>query len=171
VGAAEEVASAAVKNGPVILVHRGVGFALNGSEFHVIKTHIVGVRYLKPAEMRALISSEKSIEEIRAELAENGTPRLKGYLRLGVHLYRLDNISVSGSGTNRTFTAEVASWDTEPAETGKTVGAISVTMMAYEGARVGDGELSMEDDTYYYGTYRVLLAVQPLLPVRLGAEK
>jgi hypothetical protein len=160
-----------IQNGPAKLIHRSVGFALNGSDYHVLTLHIIGVRQLHPAEMRALISSEKSIGEIRAELLATGTRQLKGYLRLGTHLYRLDNLTRE-SETNRTFTADLVypAWDTELGEVSMRVGNLTVTVMEYEGARVADGELRMYDGAYS-GEYRVLLTVQPPLPIRLGREK
>jgi len=171
--ATEDSASLGVQNGPAKLIHRGVGFALNGSDYHVLTLHIMGVRQLHPAEMRALISSEKSIAEIRAELlATAGTRQLKGYLRLGTKLYRLDNLSVDESGTNRTFTADLVypAWDSDLGEASKTVGNLTVTVMEYEGTRTGDGQLTM-DEGDYRGEYQVLLTVQPPLPIRLGREQ
>lgn len=164
--------SAGIQNVPAKLIHRGVGFALNGSDYHVLTLHILGVRQLHPAEMRALISSEKSIAEIRAELMGTaGTRQVKGYLRLGTHLYRLDNLTRE-SGTNRTFTADLVypAWDPELGEVSMRVGNLTVTVMEYEGARVADGELRMYDGAYR-GEYRVLLTVQPPLPIRLGREQ
>jgi hypothetical protein len=169
---AEDSASLAVQNERAKLIHRGVGFALNGTEIHVLRLHIIGVRQLRPAEMRALISSEKSIAEIRAELLGTaGTRQLKGYLRLGTHLYRLDNLTRE-SETNRTFTAELVNpaWDSDLEERSKTVGNLTVTVMDYEGAHIGDGQLRI-DEGDYCGEYRVLLTVQPPLLIRLGREK
>lgn len=169
---AEDSASLAVQNERAKLIHRGVGFALNGTEIHVLRLHIIGVRQLHPAEMRALISSEKSIAEIRAELVETGKVSSKGYLRFGAHLYRLDNLSVSDSGTNRTFTADLVNpaWDSDLGGASKTAGNLTVTVMDYEGAHIGDGQLGI-DEGDYSGEYRVLLTVQPPLPIRLGREK
>jgi hypothetical protein len=169
---AEDSASLGVQNGPAKLIHRCVGFALNGSDYHVLTLHILGVRQLHPAEMRALISSEKSIGEIRAELLATGTRQLKGYLRLGTHLYRLDNLSVDESETNRTFTADLVypAWDPDLGEASTMIGTITVTVRSYEGARIGEGQLTM-DEGDYRGEYRVLLTVQPPLPIRLGREQ
>lgn len=163
--------SAGMQNVTANLIHRSVGFALNGSDYHVLTLHIIGVRQLHPAEMRALISSEKSIAEIRAELLATGTRQLKGYLRFGTHLYRLDNLTRE-SGTNRTFTTDLVypAWDSELGEVSKRVGNLTVTVMEYEGARVAEGELRMYDGAYS-GEYRVLLTVQPPLPIRLGRGK
>ncbi|RZN42927.1 MAG: hypothetical protein EFT35_01490 [Methanophagales archaeon ANME-1-THS] len=139
-------------NARVWVVHRGYGFAMADTEFHVLRIHIVRVRHLQPLDMRGLMESGKSIEEIRAELREReGALFYQGYLRLGEDTYRLVNINVTENGAVRNFTADISG--PSPVQSA-TVGTISVTIEEYEGFRVGNGTLTIAD-----ATYRVLLQV------------
>jgi hypothetical protein len=147
-----EVPPGLALNARVWVVHRGYGFALTDDEFHVLRIHIARVRHLQPLDMRELMESGKSIEEIRAELMEReGALFYQGYLRLGEDTYRLVNINVTENGDVKNFTADIVG--PSPALS-PTIGTISVTLEDKEGFRVGDGELTMNG-----ATYRVLLQV------------
>ena len=149
----KEVTPNKIKNGPIIVVHRGDGFALNDGEFHVLSTHIVRVRDLRPIEIRGLLEANKSIEDIRAEIMDvDGSPFYQGYLRLGVNRYTLTNITiVNETGENRTFTADIQS-------VSGIEGNIRVTVRNYKGFRIGEGNLTMSEGDYA-GEYRVLLNI------------
>lgn len=112
---------------PIQVVHQGQGFALNDDEFHVLKIHIVRVRRLQPRDMRELLEANKTLEEIRAEITEKEwTPFYRGNLRLGKNNYKLANITVSGDGANRTFTADIV----DPlSDSSEALGQIIVTTM------------------------------------------
>jgi hypothetical protein len=156
---------------PIALFHQGTGFALNemNGEFHLLRVQIVQVRSVQPAEVRELLESEKTVEEIKAELMAQESEQLyKGYLRIDNHNYRLENISVNETETNeeRTISASVMdpALDPEAGETLTMVGELIVTTKDYDGGRIGEGALTMEDGMYE-GTYRTLLLVLPSRPV------
>ncbi|MCW3129526.1 MAG: hypothetical protein N2V75_05455 [Methanophagales archaeon] len=159
----EKVESNGVGKVPIGLVHRGHGFALNGEEFHVLRVHVIRAMHLEPIYVKALMGENASIEDIEAE-TENRTPYLRGYMRLGENHYRLANMSVDADETNGStvFKADILG---PVQETNRTVGRICITTMDYEGVRIGEGELSM-DEGEYKGEYRVLL---DMLPPRLRA--
>ncbi|MEA2075931.1 MAG: hypothetical protein U9O85_09455 [Euryarchaeota archaeon] len=160
---AEEMSSNAAVKVPIRVIHSGHGFALanNSSEFHVLRVNILKVRHIHPMDIRGLMAENKSISEIRAEIEEKGgAPFYRGHMRLGEEHYRLVNMSVVETDDgNRTFYADVLG-PLGNAETNKTAGHISVTVMPYEGVRIGDGTLTMNE-----GEYRVLLDVLPPRPI------
>ncbi|HUV80847.1 MAG TPA: hypothetical protein VMW40_08545 [Candidatus Bathyarchaeia archaeon] len=166
---AEEMSQNGEMNVPIRAIHSGHGFALsNDGDFHVLRVNILTVGHIPPGEIRGLMGENKSISEIRAEIEEkSGAPFYRGHMRLGENHYRLVNISVTETvdGGDRTFEADVVGplWSTETSESINTVGHISVTVMPYEGVRIGDGTLNMYDS----GDYRALLDVLSPRPWRL----
>jgi len=152
------VESNGVEKVPVGVVHRGHGFALNGDEFHVLRVHVVRAMHLEPIYVKALMGENASIEDIEAETGKC-TPYHRGHMRLGESHYRLVNMSVDEANGNRVFKAEVVG-PVQDTETNKIAGCICITIMDYEGVRIGDGELTMYDGEYK-GEYRVLLDVLP----------
>ena len=159
-GVAGEISMNKAMRAPIRVVHSGHGFALNGDEFHVLRVHIVRARQVQPAYIRGLMEANESIEQIRAEIeGAEGQQIYRGHLRLGENRYRLGNISVTDSGDNQVVNADVM----ERGENGAIVGAISVTTMDHEGARISDGELTMSGGQYP-GEYRALLDILPPRP-------
>ncbi len=147
---------------PIRVFHRGYGFALNdsGDEFHVLRVHIIRARRIQPIYIRELMEANKNIDGIKAEIEGGGWhPFYRGHLRLGESHYRLVNITV---GDNRTFNADIVELD----ENGE-IGNISVAVKKYEGAWIGEGNLTMYESEYS-GEYRVLLDVLPPRPILRG---
>jgi hypothetical protein len=168
---AADMAPGAAPKAPIALFHQGTGFALDetSGEFHLLRVQIVQVRSVPPAEVRELLESEKTAAEIKAELMAQESEQLyKGYLRLDNHNYRLENISVNATETDdeRTISASVVypALDPETGEMLTMVGGLIVTTKEYDGGRIGEGSLTMDDGTYQ-GTYRTLLLVLPSPPV------
>ncbi len=155
----EMVETNGVENVSVGLVYRGHGFALNGDEFHVLRVQVIRAMHLEPGYVKALLRENKSIEGIETETGKC-TPYHRGHMRIGENHYRLVNMSVDANETNgsRVFKADVLGQ--QDAGTNRIVGRIRITTMEYEGAWVGEGELSM-DEGEYKGEYRVLLDVLP----------
>ena len=161
-GVAEEVASTnRALRAPVRIVHSGYGFAINDDdEFHVLRVHIVKRRFFQPRYIRELMGEDTNIEELKAKIeVAGGRPIYQGHLRLGENHYRLVNMSVDANGAegNRVFDADIVG----PDENMGIAGHINITVMHYEGARIGKGELTMSEGDYS-GEYSVLLDMRPL---------
>jgi hypothetical protein len=152
-------------NGVVKVVHSGRGFALSdNAEFHVLKIHVDRWMHLQPQTIRELMKANKSIEEIRAELMEQEAITLyRGHLSLGEKYYKLVNISVAEDDDNRGLVADIEG-PLGDSELSEIVGNISVTVMDYEGVRIGDGKLTMKKGDYP-DEYRVLLYIYDTTPV------
>ena len=142
---------------PVAVVYSGHGFALNGDEFHVLRIQVIKVREPKPREIMGYIGANMSLKELKAAIAKE-RPRYRGRLRVGEELYRLDNIT-TGDMTVSADLMNVSGLTLERA------GHISITVMRYEGTRIGEGTLSMYKGAYI-GEYQVLLAVLPPHPIK-----
>ena len=142
---------------PVAVVYSGHGFALNSDEFHVLRIQVIKVREPKPREIMGYIGANMSLKELKAAIAKE-RPRYRGRLRVGEELYRLDNIT-TGDMTVSADLMNVSGLTRERA------GHINITVMRYEGTRIGEGTLSMYKGAYI-GEYRVLLAVLPPHPIK-----
>jgi len=153
---------------PIKVVHRWHGFALTGDarKFHVLRINILRVRQVEPVVIRELMKENKSLEEIRGELIEKQkghAPFYQGYMRFVEAHYALGNISVmTEAGDGLTINAEVVVPSQEGSESGESagcVGNISVTVMDYEGVKIGKGKLTMNGEEYL-----VLLDILPAMP-------
>jgi hypothetical protein len=165
-GVAEEVSTNRALRAPIRIVHSGSGFALNeDAEFHVLRVHIVKRRFFQPRYIRELMGGDTNIEELKAKIeGAGGRPIYQGHLRLGENHYRLVNMSVdNGTDGNRVFDADIVGplRNLEPSENMSIAGHISMAVMRYEGARIGEGELTMSEGDYT-GEYSVLLDMRPL---------
>jgi len=165
-GVAEEVSTNRAQRAPIRIVHSGYGFAINeDDEFHVLRVHIVKRRVFQPRYIRELMGEDTNIEELKAKIeGAGGRPIYQGHLRLGENHYRLVNMSVdNGTDGNRVFDADIVGplRNLEPSENMSIAGHISMAVMRYEGARIGEGELTMSEGDYT-GEYSVLLDMRPL---------
>lgn len=170
---AEGVSSKNAVKVPISVIHSGYGFALanDSNEFHVLRVNILKVKHIHPMEIRGLMGENKSISEIRAEIEEKGgAPFYQGHMRLGENHYRLVNMSVAETESDRTFDADLVGLlgSAEPSEDKGIAGHISVTVMRYEGVWTGEGTLTMNEEDDYSGDYRVLLDVLKPGPILRG---
>jgi len=169
-GVAEEVASTnSALRAPIRIVHSGYGFAIKEDDgFHVLRVHIVKRRFFQPRYIRELMGEDTNIEELRAKIeVAGGRPIYQGHLRLGENHYRLVNMSVdNGTDENRVFDADIVGplRNLESGENMGIAGHINMTVMRYEDARIGEGELTMGEGNYT-SEYRVLLDMRPLWPI------
>ncbi len=148
---------------PIEILQSGRGFALKDNESHVLRLNVETLLPLDPTQIRTLLASNKSLDEIREEIrAREDETTYRGSLMLDRSIYPLGNIELSPSGNNSTAVrADLAdpslmSADSEIA----IVGSISVIIATSEGGMVGKGELEL-NQTQYRGNYTVLLDMQP----------
>ncbi len=139
-------------------VWRGSGFALGVEEHHLLKIQVANVRSFSPCEARRLLKENKSLEEIRAEIAKGDESFVYlGHILLGESIYKLVDIDLTCEGENATLDAEVAELqgDMTPVKD-KIVGRIEIATCLREGAWIGEGELSM-DEGEHPGDFAILL--------------
>lgn len=144
----------------------GSGFAMSGNQNHVIRMSIEGK--IKPdlADIKNLISDNKTLGQIKSEIkakmeAEISAASYNGSLHLGQSNYNLLNIKLTLSGNNSsTINADVAgpklNFTDKPTAV---VGHINLTASQQDNNVIGEGTLTMNSGQYS-GQYKVLIEMK-----------
>lgn len=136
----------------VLLVkHSGSGFAINGSDYHVLKIAVLGVSEFNSSEIGKLISDNKTLGQIKSDIkdqvkSEMDNASYDGILMFGGSLYQLSNItSKTKDDNNSTIDAEIAGPLTLNTTSNNTavVGHISLDFTFHEDNLIGQGDLTM----------------------------
>jgi hypothetical protein len=148
---------------PVYLVYSGHGFALRGNESHILRLKVEAILPLEPGQIRGLLASNKTLEEIRDDIrAKEGLETYRGSAMLDRSIYPLIEIESTPDGDNTTtIKADLADLDLTSAANGTaTLGSISVTVSPTDGGMIGRGELDLIRGPQA-GIYSVLLDMEP----------
>lgn len=151
---------------PVEVLHSGHGFALRGNESHILRLNVEAIMPLKPGQIRGLLASNKSLEEIRDDIrakgSETGEKTYRGSMILDRSIYPLINIEVSASRNNSTaLKADLAdSGPLSSADVASILGNISVIISPSDGGMIGKGELQVGQGQGA-GRYSLLLDMEP----------
>ena len=156
------------KGAPIEVLHSGRGFALKDNESHPLSLRIESLRPINPMHMRNLLTSNKSLAEIREALdTAEGDEKFDGGIKLDETFYSLVNIRISPNENSTELYVDLI----EPVEPSlgdtissdmATVGHLTLTI-AFAGIDfVGKGELIMTSDLQV-GSYRVFLNMLPPL--------
>lgn len=149
----------------VLLVqHSGIGFAINGSEYHILKIGVLGIAEFDPAKIGNLISDNKTLGQIKSDLKskiidEMDNASYNGSLMLGGSIYKMSNItSKTIDDNNSTVDADVAGPITLANMNNSTavVGHISLDFTFRENSLIGQGKLTMNSGNYS-GKYDALI--------------
>jgi hypothetical protein len=131
---------------PAELLWNARGFAAKGEQKRTLELVVESRRHVDPALVRRLLSSNKSLEEIREMIGEEqGEAAWRGAIRVDKRLYLLINMRLLASLGNTTLDAEVAlpefgkALDTEMA----VVGHLTVTVGPSNSGRIGQGRLTI----------------------------
>ncbi len=144
---------------PIEIVYSGRGFALRNNESYVLRLNVESVLPLEFIEVRNLLASNKSLEQIRDEIrARRGEAVYRGGLRLDGAVYPLANIAMSPTSENSTsLTADVGA---EPGNETGIQGRITLNISPADDGMVGKGELELGGGPQT-GTYSILLDTHP----------
>ncbi|MHB8119634.1 MAG: hypothetical protein ACYDHX_13055 [Methanothrix sp.] len=162
-----EKAQVAPFNGePVEVLHSGRGLALIGNESHTLRLSVESLRPIEPTHMRKLLTSNASLNEIRAALdTVEGEAKFDGTIKLDEKIYPLVDIKIIQSGENSsTLDANVV----EPAFGAAVsnemtiVGHITLSIVSSGMDCVANGELIINRGPQA-GSYLVFLNMQPPL--------
>jgi len=148
---------------PVDLVYSGHGFALKGNESHILRLKVEAILPLEPRQIRGLLASNKTLEEIRDDIrAKEGLKTYRGSAMLDRSIYPLIDIESNSSGENvTTIKADLADLDLVSAANGTaSLGSIAVTVSPSDGGMIGRGELDLIRGPQK-GKYSVLLDMEP----------
>jgi len=156
---------------PVEVLHSGRGLALRGNESHTLRLSVESLRPIEPKHMRKLLTSNKSLDEIRAALdTVEGEAKFDGTIKLDEKIYPLVDIKIIQSGENSsTLDANVV----EPAFGAAVsnemtiVGHITLSIVSSGIDSVANGELIINRGPQA-GSCLVFLNMQPPLQSNLN---
>lgn len=148
---------------PVDVVYSGHGFALKGDESYILRLKVEAILPLEPRQIRGLMASNKTLEEIRDDIrAREGPKTYRGSVMLDRRIYPLIEIeSISAGDNTTTIKADLVDLDRMSASNGTaSLGRISVTVSPTDGGTIGRGELDLIRGPQA-GKYSVLLDMEP----------
>lgn len=148
---------------PIDVIQSGHGFALLGNESHILRLNVEALCPLEPMQIRKLMASNKSLDEIRDDIrTKRCNTSYRGSLMLDRSIYPLVNISISPSGNDSTtIWADVLASNPELAsEEPVSAGRINLVISPTDGGIVGRGQLEL-NRTNKAGKYAVLLDMRP----------
>ncbi len=148
---------------PVDVVYSGHGFALRANESHILRLKVEDILPLEPGQIRGLLASNKSLEEIRDDIqAIEGEETYRGSVILDHSIYPLiEIVAIPASNNTTTIKADLADLDLLSAGNGNaTLGNISVRVSPSDGGMICRGELNL-DLGPHAGNYSVLLDMEP----------
>lgn len=151
---------------PVEVLYSGHGFALRDNESHLLRLNVEAIMPLKLGQIRGLLASNKSLEEIWDDIRGKGDDMsektYRGSMILDRSIYPLINIAVSASSDNSTtLKADLADLGSLSAANGTAIlGSISVIISPSDGGVIGKGELHIEQ-SQLAARYSLLLDMEP----------
>ena len=147
---------------PVDVVYSGHGFALRGNESHILRLKVEDILPLEPRQIRGLLASNKSLEEIRDDIqAKEGEKTYRGSVILDHSTYPLVEIGTTGNDNTTSIEADLADLGLLSAgNENATLGSIYVSVSPSDGGMIGRGELNLSSGPQA-GNYSVLLDMEP----------
>jgi hypothetical protein len=148
---------------PLEALYSGHGFALKGNESHILRLKIEAIMPLQPGQIRDLLSSNKSPEEIRDDIhaKEEGERAFRGSMILDHSIYPLVNITIVSRTNNSTsIQADLIDNSQPPAESAALAGSLSVDISPTDGGVIGRGEMDIQIGQSYEA-YTILLDMEP----------
>lgn len=148
---------------PVDLLFSGHGFAIRGNESHPLRLKVEVLLPMPPEQIRDLVASNKSLEEIRDDIREDvGDKVHRGNLVFDHNHYAAINILVHPGPDNSTrLEADLADLDTLSAGNDSLIlGRINLTVSSSPEGPIGQGELVIRRPPHQ-GRYSVLLNMLP----------
>lgn len=142
-----------------LIFHYWHGFALKGDQSYILRISIESVRPVEPINVRKLLASNKTIDEVGKEiLAEEGKLTYRGHLKLGESTYWMTNVEVVLDRNNISLKAELNEplGNLDSVNSTETAGRITVNTTGNEGELKGQGSLIITKGQLI-GNYQVLL--------------
>ena len=135
---------------PLEVLYSGHGQARKGNESHNLRLKIEAIMPMQPRQIRDLLSSNKSLEEIRVDIRskgeEAGEKAFRGSMILDRSMYPLINIAITSDNDNSTINADLADIAGTPSQDPTALGSISLAVSPSNGKIIGEGELTIQKD-------------------------
>ena len=146
---------------PLEVLYSGHGFALSGNESHILRLKVESIMPLEPDQIRSLLASNKSLEEIRDDImAKEGKKTNRGSVVLDHEIYPLVNIAVSSLGNNSTGLMADLADSGSPSNDTAILGSVSLTIAPSDGGMIGKGELRIQQGMPS-ASYSLLIDMEP----------
>ena len=147
---------------PVEVLFSGHGFAIFGNESHILRLKVEAIMPLEPGQIKGLLASNKSLEEIRDDIrAKEGVKTNRGSMILDRSIYPLINIAVASGNNSTALKADLADLSQpSPANDTAILGNISMIISPSDGGMIGKGELRIEQGPLA-ATYSLLIDMEP----------
>jgi hypothetical protein len=130
---------------PLEVLYSGHGQALKGNESHNLRLKIEAIMPMQPRQIRDLLSSNKSLEEIRGDIRRKGEDAgekaFRGSMVLDRSMYPLINIAITSDNDNSTINADLADIARTPSQDPAPLGSISLAVSPSGSKIIGEGEL------------------------------
>ena len=135
---------------PLEVLYSGHGQARKGNESHNLRLKIEAIMPMQPRQIRDLLSSNKSLEEIRVDIRskgeEAGEKAFRGSMILDRSMYPLINIAITSDNDNSTINADLDDIAGTPSQDPTALGSISLAVSPSNGKIIGEGELTIQKD-------------------------
>ncbi len=135
---------------PLEVLYSGHGLARKGNESHRLRLKVEAMLPLPPGQIRDLLSSNKSLEEIRDDIISRGKETEKrafrGSMILDRSIYPLANIAVDSSESGSRITADLVDISRPPGDNPSALGSISMKIYPSQGKMIGEGELNIQEE-------------------------
>ena len=132
---------------PLEVLFSGHGLAWKGNESYRLRLKVEAILPLPPGQIRDLLSSNKSLEEIRDDLISRGEETEKrayrGSMILDRSIYPLVNVAIDASERASRITADLMDISRPPGDNSSALGSISLNIYPSRGKMIGDGELNI----------------------------
>ncbi len=146
----------------MISVQHYRGFALHDNQSYPLSIWVEGVRDVDPRKARELISSNRSLEEVKAEIKNAGNFSYRGILRFAEDAFQLRDVTIKTTGNITTINALLARIRFEGAtEEPRFDGNIS--LIIDNDLRLGKGSMLLTR-----GSYSIILESVPEAGMRRG---
>jgi hypothetical protein len=147
---------------PVEVLFSGHGFAILGNDSHILRLKVEAIMPLEPGQIKGLLASNKSLEEIRDDIrAKEGEKTNRGSMILDRSIYPLINIAVASGNNATALKADLADLSQpSPANDTAILGNISMIISPSDGGMIGKGELCIEQGPLA-ATYSLLIDMEP----------
>lgn len=148
---------------PVDLLFSGHGSAIRGNESHPLRLKVEVLLPVPPEQIRDLVASNRSLEEIRDDIPGNGGEKIhRGSLLFERSYYAAINILALPASNNTTLLeADLADLGSLlEGNDSAILGRINLTISSYPEGTIGRGEVVI-DRPPHEGRYSVLLDMGP----------
>jgi len=144
--------------------HNWRGFALKDNESHALRISVNSIQFIDPMEVRRLLESNMTLQEIRSKIKEQNQAANRGGIRLGESIYPLQNIILSDSEGETILEADVVEpqfsdipgeFEIRPLNETAIVGHLTLNP-ASENSEVIEGTLNIIS-TRHSGTFKLLV--------------